>query len=85
MPLRIIARQLSRPSGLLGKLVATPTTSRPFLKITGVVRLSRSNPSSALGTFSLNRSGFKIERDHFMHRNRGHIDGDKAVLIRERN
>lgn len=34
---------------------------------------------------SLNRSDFEIERDHFMNRNRGHIDGDETALSRKRN
>jgi hypothetical protein len=52
----------------------------------GAARPSRSKPRALLWeAFSLNRSDFKIERDHFMHRNRGDIDGDEAVLIRERN
>ena len=58
-------------------------TRRPFLEVAGVVRPSRDKPSSGFGR--LNRSDFKIERDHFMYCNRGHIDDDEAVLFRDRN
>ena len=60
----------------------TTTPSRRILEVAGVARPSR---QTELCFWGLNRSDFKIERDHFMHRNRGHIDGDEAVLIRERN